>query len=125
MFAMGQPKDFKKLLREKYNFKLKGTGEIEYHIGMDFFRDEDGTLCIKPAKYIAKMMDTYTRLFGAPPSTRVHSPAEANDYPKLDDSELLDAEGIQQYQSLIGMLQWIISIGRFDVQTAIMTLSSF
>ena len=44
---------------------MKGTGEIDYHIGMDFFRDEDGTLCIKPAKYIAKMMDTYTRLFGA------------------------------------------------------------
>ena len=125
MFAMDQPKEFEKLLREKYNFKLKGTGEIDYHIGMDFFRDEDGTLCIKPAKYIAKMMDTYTRLFGAPPSTRVHSPAEANDHPELDDSELLDAEGIQQYQSLIGMLQWIISIGRFDVQTAVMTLSSF
>ena len=71
------------------------------------------------------MMDTYTCLFGAPPSTRVHSPAEANDHPELDDSELLDAEGTQQYQSLIGMLQWIISIGRFDVQTAVMTLSSF
>ena len=43
MFAMDQPKDFKKLLREKDNFKLKGTGKIDYHIGMDFFRDEDGT----------------------------------------------------------------------------------
>ena len=62
MFAMDQPKDFKKLLREKYNFKLKGTGKIDYHIGMDFFHDEDGTLCIKPAKYTAKMMDTYTCL---------------------------------------------------------------
>ena len=57
------------------------------------------------------MMDTYTRLFGAPPSTRVHAPIEANDHPELDDSELLDAEGTQQYQSLIGMLQWVISIG--------------
>ena len=39
MFAMDQPNDFKKLLR-KYNFKLKGTGEIDYHIGMDFFHDK-------------------------------------------------------------------------------------
>ena len=49
MFAIDHPKDFEKLLRETYNFKLKRTGEIEYHIGMDFFRDKDGTLCIKPA----------------------------------------------------------------------------
>ena len=92
---------------------------------MDFFCNEDGTLCIKPAKYIAKMMDTYTHMFGAPPSTRVHSPAEANDHPKLDNLELLDTEGVQQYQLLLGMLQWIISIGYFNVQTAVMTLSFF
>ena len=44
-------------------------------------------------------------MFGAPPSTGVHSPAKANAHPKLDDLELLNAEGIQQYQSLIGMSQ--------------------
>ena len=107
MFAMDQPKDFEKLLHEKYNFKLKKTGEIDYHIDMNFFHDKDGTLCIKPAKYIAKMIDTYTRMFGAPPSTKVHLHAEANNHPKLDNLELLGAEGVQQYQSLIGMLQWI------------------
>ena len=83
MFAMDQPKDFEKSLHEKYNFKLKGIGAIEYHIGMDFFCNKDGTLCIKPTKYIAKMMDTYTCMFGAPPSTRVHSPAEAGNHPNL------------------------------------------
>ena len=29
------------------------------------------------------------------------------------------------YQSLIGALQWVVSIGRFDIQTSVMTLSSF
>jgi hypothetical protein len=32
---------------------------------------------------------------------------------------------VQQYQSLIGSLQWAVSLGRFDVTTAVMTLSSF
>ena len=82
---------------------------------MDFFRDDNGTLCIKPAKYIAKMMDTYTCLFATPPSARVHSPTDTNN----------NTKGMQQYQSLIGMLEWNISIGCFDVQTAIMTLSPF
>ena len=32
---------------------------------------------------------------------------------------------MQIYQSLIGSLQWTIQIGRFDVSTAVMTLSRF
>ena len=47
------------------------------------------------------------------------------DLPELDTSEFLDEEGIQQYQSLVGSLQWAISIGRWDIQTAVMTISSF
>jgi hypothetical protein len=34
-------------------------------------------------------------------------------------------EGIKIYQSLIGALQWVIQIGRFDVATAVMTMSRF
>jgi hypothetical protein len=78
-----------------------------------------------PRKYIEKMMETYQRMFGEKPSARYHAPIEPGDHPELDTSELLDAEGIQTYQSLIGTLQWVVSIGRFDVQTAVMTLSSF
>jgi hypothetical protein len=43
----------------------------------------------------------------------------------LDTSELLNDEGVRNYQSLIGALQWAISIGRFDVATAVMTMSGF
>ena len=30
------------------NFKLKGTGPITYHLGCDFYRDGEGTLCMAP-----------------------------------------------------------------------------
>ena len=55
----------------------------------------------------------------------MYSPLEKGDHPELDDSELLDDMGIQQYQSLIGSLQWAISLGRFDIATAVMSMSSF
>ena len=64
---------------------------------MDFFRNKDNVLCIKAEKYIEKMMDSYQRMFGVPPRTWVYSPLKANNHPKLDDSKLFDAEGIQQY----------------------------
>ena len=40
-----------KLVKE-YKFKLKGTGQISYHLRCDFVRDEDKVLCIQPRKYI-------------------------------------------------------------------------
>ena len=38
---------------------------------------------------------------------------------------MLNDGDIKIYQSLIGGMQWVIQIGRFDVSTAVMTLSRF
>jgi hypothetical protein len=50
---------------------------------------------------------------------------EKGDPPELDISELCTTEQIAQYQSMIGSLQWIVTMGRFDVHTAVMTMSGF
>jgi len=124
-FGVKDPKAFLAVLTEKYKFKLKGSGPISFHLGCDFERDEEGTLCMVPKQYIDRMVSQYERMFGTKPTTRVSSPLEQNDHPETDTTELLGPEGIQQYQSLIGSLQWAISLGRFDVTTAVMTMSSF
>ncbi|WP_371067958.1 hypothetical protein, partial [Salmonella enterica] len=40
-------------------------------------------------------------------------------------SEPLNEEGIKKYQSLIGALQWCVTLGRFDIACAVMTMSRF
>jgi hypothetical protein len=50
---------------------------------------------------------------------------EKGDHPELDTSEFLDAKGVTTYQSMIGALQWMVTIGRFDILTAVMSMSSF
>jgi len=87
-----------------HGFKLKGTGPIEYHLGMTFRQNEHGLLEITPRRYIDKMVDTYMRLFGTKPSTKPLSPLEKGDHPEIDDSEFLDDDGTQTYQSLVGAL---------------------
>jgi hypothetical protein len=52
-------------------------------------------------------------------------PLEKGDHPEIDDSEELNQNGIRQYQAIIGCLQWAVSLGRFDIQTATMIMSSF
>jgi hypothetical protein len=123
--AMKEPKEFVDILEQKYKFKTKGSGPITFHLGMDFFRDDEKTLCLSSSKYIEKLMTNYERIFGQLPKKHVSSPLEKGDHPEIDTSELLDEKGIQLYQSMIGALQWMVTIGRLDITTAVMTMSGF
>ena len=110
-FALKDLHAFIDILKKDYQFMIKEAGPLECHLGADFFHDEDGTLCMAPQKYIEHLDASYEKMFGEKPSAKMYSPLEKGDHPELDDSELLDATGIQQYQSLIGSLQWVISLG--------------
>jgi hypothetical protein len=92
-FAMKEPKIFVNELIEKHKFNLKGTGDIAFHLGCDFFREDDGTLCMAPRKYVKKMLDNYERMFGEKPRLNIYSPLEKGDHPEMDNSELLDKNG--------------------------------
>jgi hypothetical protein len=72
--AMQDPKGFVKILEETYKFKTKGTGPITFHLGMDFFRDKDNTLCLLSTKYIETLVKNYERMFGQGPKQNVSSP---------------------------------------------------
>jgi hypothetical protein len=43
----------------------------------------------------------------------------------MDNSPFLGQDETQQFQSLIGAMQWAVLIGRLDIATAVMSLSSF
>jgi hypothetical protein len=60
------------------------------------------------------MVDNYKQLFGESPSHHPQSPLESKDHPEIDSSEFLSEEDIQKYQSLIGAMQWAISIGHLE-----------
>ena len=124
LIASKDPQSIIATLTDVYLFKLKGTGPIAFHLGCDFFRDADGNLCYAPRKYIERMLDNYKRIFGKNPRL-AQSPLIKGDHPELDTSDLLDDEWVKIYQSLIGALQWVIQIGRWDISTAVMTLSRF
>ena len=53
------------------------------------------------------------------------SPLEMNDDPELDNSELCNAEHITKYMSMIGQLQWAITLCRYDISAQVMSMSMF
>ena len=84
---------------------------MPFHLGCGFSKDTNEILCMDPKKLIDKMIAGYKQIFGTKPSSTPQSPLPDGDHPELGTSEFLDEEGIQQYQSLIGSLQWAILIG--------------
>ena len=82
-----------------------------------------------PSKYIqeaVKHAEEHLEREGLPKlKKRITSPFPANWYPELDDSEVLDANGMATYHSHIGVLRWMVELGRVDIITEVSTLASF
>jgi hypothetical protein len=111
LIAAGDPNEIIEALNEKHKFKLKGVGPLMYHLGCDYFRDQDGTLCCGPKKYITKLIDQHQNMFGCKPSEYT-SPLEKCDHPEIDASAELDVDGIKRYQTMMlssmGSITWVV-----------------
>ena len=46
-------------------------------------------------------------------------------HPELDESDLVSLEDASKYRAIIGSLNWVITLGRFDVQYATSTLARY
>ena len=122
--AAKDPQAFYNELKKKYNLKLKGVGPLEYHLGCTYKKDPDGTLAADPRRYVNMILESYERMFKEKPR-KSRPPLEGGDHPELDTSELCDEHQTKQFQTLIGQLQWLISLGHFDIAVHVMSLSSF
>ena len=120
--AAKDPQAFCNELKKRYNLKLKGVGPLEYHLGCTYKKDPDGTLAADPRWYVNKILESYERMFKEKPR-KSRPPLEGGDHPELDTSELCDDHQTKQFQTLIGQLQWLISLGRFDIAVHVMSLS--
>ena len=122
--AAKDPQAFCNEHKKKYNLKRKGVGPLEYHLGCTYKKDPDGTLAADPRRYVNKILESYERMFKEKPR-KSRPPLEGGDHPELDTSELCDDHQTKQFQTLIGQLQWLISLGRFDIAVHVMSLSRF
>ena len=66
-------------LKNKYKFKLKGDGPLDYHLVYSYKCDPDGTLVADPRKYVSKIIESYERMFSTKPKI-ARLPLEAGDH---------------------------------------------
>ena len=123
--AAKNPQEIIDALVKTHKLKLKGVGPLEFHLGCDYGVDPDGTFYSQPKKYIERMKQSYKRFFQEDPHKIHKSPLEKNDHPEMDTSEFAGEDMVEAYMSMIGQLQWLITLGRFDISAQVTSLSRF
>ena len=58
-------------------------------------------------------------------SSNAKSLLEKNDHPEIDNFELCNEDQITKSMSMIGQLQWAITLGRYDILAHVMSMSTF
>ncbi len=125
LIASDKPSKILELLKSSYKFKIKGEGPLTYHLGCDYHLDPDGTLVALPKKYINKILDSYVKMFPDEKLPNIKSPLDKNDHPELDNSDFANEDLISKYMCMIGQLQWLVTLGRFDILAHVMSMSRF
>ena len=123
--AAESPSAIIQIFKSKYHLKVKGDGQLTYHLGADNIEDPDGTFVSQPKKYIYKLADTHKRLFNEDPPTAYKTHLDKNDHPELDTSEILERDMAAKYLTMVGQLQMLVTSGRFDIHAQVATMSRF
>ena len=121
MIASRRPSDIMAAIKEVYN--VKSEGPPGYYLGNDFKKDYKGRWCFGCKKYIKEALIRVEAILGTLKKSSV--PILAGDHPETDDSEVLGDQNHRCFHMLIGILNWVVTIGRIDVTFATMSLSRF
>ena len=114
-----------KKLEETYI--MKGVGKPQYYLGGDVIEldpewEREGIQSAFSAEtYIINALPKLAKLCGLEEFKKYSTPFQDEYHAELDDSPLVPPENISLYQSLLGSANWIITLGRFDINYAVNT----
>jgi hypothetical protein len=125
-------------LSQSMTFKQGSIGPPKNYLGADVFQVtvHDATLdtpakqvwAMSATEYVKRAIEEVSReltLQGAYLPKRVETPLSSGYRPELDFSAELDDERTNYYQGLIGVLRWIVELGRIDLIVPVSLLSRF
>ena len=128
IFGKDQMKTMKELEKE---YVLKGVGTPQYYLGGDVVQldkhwENEGIYTAFSAEtYIRNCLPRLAKLCNKEQFAKSNSPMDNSYHPEMDTTELCNPETISKYRSLIGSANWIITLGRFDIQYVVNTFARY
>ena len=98
-------------------------GPPDYYLGHDYKKDKQGRWCVGCKKYLIEATNRIEKIFGDLP--KENTPMVTGDHPEEDTTRLLNEDEQNNYQMLIGILNWVTCLGRIDIAFAASSLSRF
>ena len=95
-------------------YEVTGKEEPKFHLGTSIEKTNKGFLVMSAKTYIENILPTVDKLTKSDSRAQHKTPLPSCYKPEEDTSDLLDDAGKKLYMRLIGILQWIVTIGRID-----------
>ena len=118
-------------IQKDFKFKKNKIEPPEFYLGAKIEKKTLGnremyTICSRDyAKLAVQNIEKRANEKGLVFSKKVKTPMTKSYIPEMDTSDELDSDGITFYQEVIGILRWMIEIGRVDILTEVSLLSSY
>ena len=114
-------------------FKLKDDkiDEPDMYLGAEISKmQSDGTefWTMSGEKYVKSAVENLEGVLasrGHRLPSKCYTPLSSNYRPELDTSPELKADGVVEYQELIGILRWAVELGRVDINLEVSMMSSY
>jgi hypothetical protein len=119
--AATRPAKYMYMIEQEFLVRNKEDSP-SYYLGNDLKMKGDW-LHISNKTYIKEIFRKYQEEHWTLP--KKNTPMSPNEHPELDTFDLLDEPGIRHYQKIIGIGQWLVDAGRFDINYAISSLSRY
>jgi len=120
------PEEFMKKLAEAYKLK-NGYDKPDTYLGMQL-KDTDQGWLVSMNKYILNILKEQEEkllTFKMKLPKNCKSVLPSGYRPESDDSEILDESWTTWYQGIIGILRWLVEMGRIDLSFGVSVLSSY
>ena len=106
-------------------FLIKEHGPRKYYLGNDYtYHTGQDIWTYGCETYAKEAIAKVERMFGNIAKESTPLPKE-DCHPEMDESPLLDLDGHRKFQMLLGMLQWMVTIGRPDLCNLVSSLNRF
>ena len=112
-------------------YVMKGVGAPRYYLGGDIMElDEQWQRqgiyhSFSASTYIQNCIPKLAKMLKVKKFAKKSTPMDPEYHPELDETPLLCPEDISKYRSVIGSLNWILTLGRFDIAFALSTMSRY
>ena len=109
-------------------YTIKKYGPPVHHIGCDYTRVKKGSKVkwiMGSSTYIKECLSKVCALLEVTYLRREKLLCSPSDHPEKDESPLLGETQHRLYQQLVGMAEWAVQIGRFDIRYALTSLNRF